>query len=209
MKTTTCLAPPRPLPSPHAQPLPSRAGGTRARRRALLLVGLLAHLAADAADADAQIRRGRAADVRPTWAPVAIGVRFGWDGPANGEVLGAHVRIPVVRSGIVELVPTAEVIFPPGTKEYQYNLEATYVTGGARGGPFVGGGVGWRDAVLADIDLETPRETYFSWVAVGVKGGVGRLQLEAAFRWAFLDGTSYRPNPATLGLNFPLWRVTS
>lgn len=180
----------------------------RALRAALLLLGLLAWLPTDA---EAQVRRGRATeDEGPTWAPVAIGVRFGWDGPANGEVLGAHVRIPVLRSGVLELVPSAEVVFPPGTKEYQYNLEAVYVTGGARGGPFVGGGVGWRDAVLADIDLEDPRETYFAWIAVvGLKGGVGPLQLEAAFRWSFLDGTSYRPNPATLGLNFPLWRVPS
>lgn len=159
--------------------------------------------------ADAQVRRGRTAQEGPPWAPVTIGARFGWDQAASGEVLGAQIRIPVVRSGAVEVVPNAEMIFLTGTKEYQYNLEAAYVSGGARGGIFVGGGIGWRDSVFGALDLDDPRDTYFGWIAaVGAKGGLGVLQFELALRWAFLNDTDYRPNSATLGLNYPLWRVT-
>jgi hypothetical protein len=183
-----------------------RPDGQRRPTEALLLLALALGLLPSFADA--QVRRGRATEEGPPWAPVTVGARFGWDQAASGQVLGAQVRIPVVRSGVVEVVPTAEMIFLTGTKEYQYNLEAAYVSGGTRGGLFAGGGIGWRDSVFGALDLDDPREWYFGWIAtVGAKGGLGRLQFELALRWAFLNDTDYRPNSATLGLNYPLWRV--
>jgi len=162
---------------------------------------------------DAQVRRGRQSqepEGRP-WAPIAVGVRGGWDQESNGEVLGAQIRIPVIPNGVVELAPTAEVIFlDRGAKEYQYNLEAALVPGGARGGPFGIAGIGWRDTVLdssSSDDIGT-RDTLFGYVlGGGIKAGVGRLQLELAFRWVFLSDTDFGPNTAALGLNYPLWQT--
>lgn len=162
-------------------------------------------------DADAQVRRGRAPAAAPRWAPISVGVRAGWDQRANGAVLGGQLRLPVVRSGIVELAPNAGVTFLDGAKEYQYNLEATVVPGGARGGVFFGGGVGWRDTVsgtLAPTDIT--RETVFGYVvSLGGRTDVGRVQLELGVRWIFLDDSAYRPNPVTLGVSYPLWQGAS
>lgn len=156
---------------------------------------------------DAQVRRGRQAEEAPRWAPIAIGAKVGWDSRANGELLGGHLRIPVIRSGTVELYPSVEAIFLPGAREYQYNLDAAWVPGGARGGVFAGGGLGWRDSVIG-TDLGDPRQTFFGFNAFGGgKTNLGRVQVEFVLRWTFLNDTEYQPNSAAIGLNLPLWRV--
>jgi hypothetical protein len=183
----------------------ARPCGRSARRRLPLVPILALGCALGPLDAEAQVRRGRALETAPPWTPVAFGARFGWDQRANGEVLGAHVSIPLLRNGIVELVPNAEMVFLTGTKEYQYSIETAFVPGGA-GGLFVGGGVGWRDTVFGSLDPDDPRTTYFGYVvAVGAKGGRGRLQFQVTARWTFLDDTEYRPNATTIGLNYLLW----
>lgn len=157
--------------------------------------------------AESQVRRGRAAQTGPRWAPVSIGARFGWDQGANGEVVGAQLRIPIVRTGLVEVVPGIAAVFPNQGREYQYNLEAHYVPGGLRGGVFVGAGAGWRNTVFGGTTAE-PRQTLFGWnVVAGGKTLLGSLQFEAQIRWIFLQDTQYRPNSATLGINFPFWRA--
>lgn len=177
-----------------------RLGGT------LLIVALLT--GGGAVAGEAQVRRGRAAETGPVWAPVSIGARFGWDQRANGQVLGAQLRVPVIRSGIIEVVPNIEMAFLRGTNEYQYNMEAALLPGGAGGGILVGGGVGWREAVLGSLDLEEPRTRHFGYVAtVGARGGSGRLQFELALRWTFLRDTEYRPNSATIGINYAFWSI--
>ena len=156
---------------------------------------------------DGQVRRGRQVEEAPRWAPIAIGAKVGWDSRANGELLGGHLRIPVVRSGTVELYPSVEAVFLPGAKEYQYNLDAAWVPGGARGGVFAGGGLGWRDSVIGS-DLGDPRQTFFGFNAFGGgKTNLGRVQVEFVLRWTFLNDTDYQPNSASIGLNLPLWSV--
>lgn len=187
---------------------PSRAPFSHILRgaRTLLIVALLT--GGGVAAVDAQVRRGRAAETGPVWAPVAIGARFGWDQRANGQVLGAQLRVPVIRSGIVEVVPNIEMTFLRGTNEYQYSMEAALLPGGAGGGVLVGGGVGWREAVLGSLDLDEPRTRHFGYIAtVGARGGSGRLQFELALRWTFLRDTEYRPNSATIGVNYAFWSV--
>jgi len=172
-----------------------------------LLIALTALLLTVPSALDAQVRRGRQVEEAPRWAPVAIGAKIGWDSRANGEILGAHVRVPVVRSGTFELYPSVEAVFLPGTKEYQYNLDAAWVPGGARGGVFAGGGLGWRDSVIGS-DLGDPRQTFFGFNAFGGgKTNLGRVQVEFVLRWTFLNDTSYQPNSAAIGINLPLWRV--
>ena len=155
--------------------------------------------------ADAQVRRGRAVEQpAPPWQPIAVGVRFGWDNRANGEVLGGQVRIPVLRNGVVELVPNADMIFLNNSKEYHYGADLSLVPGGPAGGIFVSGGIAWRDTPLGRVG---GRQTYFGWVAtLGGKTGLGPIELEAAIKWVFLNDTSYQPNAVTIGVNLPLWR---
>jgi len=157
---------------------------------------------------DAQVRRGRQAEEAPPWAPIAIGVKVGYDSSTNGEVLGAQVRIPVVRAGTIELYPNLEIAWPPaGGKEYQYNIDAAWVPGGVRGGVFAGGGVGWRDSLIG-TDLGNPRQTLIGFNAFGGgKTSIGPVQVELVLRWTFLKDTQYQPNSAGIGVNLPLWNV--
>lgn len=174
---------------------------------------LTALLLTAASAVDAQVRRGRQPEESggTPWAPIAVGLRVGWDQESNGEVLGAQLRIPVMPSGVVEFAPNAEVIFlDRGAKEYQYNLEAALLPGGAGGGPFGIAGIGWRNTVLtttASGDVGT-RDTLFGFVlGGGIKAGLGRLQLEFSFRWVLLNDTDFGPNSAALGVNYPLWQT--
>ena len=172
----------------------------------MTLVAVLAVLGA--ADATAQVRRGRAIETGPRWAPVAVGVRFGFDDRANGEVVGGQLHIPLVRSGVIEFVPNAEAVFPNRSTEYQYNLELAYIPGGVRGGLVLGGGLGWRNRVVGTTDPGEGRQTFFGYtVMVGGKSNVGPVQFELSLRWVFLNDTDYRPNAGAIGVNYPLWRV--
>lgn len=172
---------------------------------ALLLFAVLG--VTGVADAAAQVRRGRTAPPVARWAPVSAGLRFGYDQAAQGEVVGLQIRIPIVRSGVIELAPNAERIFLTGARETQYNLQLDYVPAGPRGGVVLGAGIGWRNTIVG-VPLGQPAATYFGYtVMLGGKTNLGPVQLELGLRWAFLNDTQYQPNSATLGLNVPFWRV--
>jgi hypothetical protein len=171
---------------------------------------LLSALAILTSSATAQVRRGRAQRVTPRWAPVAFGLRAGWqqDPIANGSLLGGELRVPLLRNGIVELVPSADFVWLPTTEESQYNADVLFVPQGPQGGVFAGGGVGWRDSPYGASAAGDLRETYFGVnLVVGGRTPIGPLQLTAALRWTFLRGSDYSPNTLTLGLNYPLWRA--
>lgn len=154
---------------------------------------------------DAQTRRGRDTNANVTpWAPVAIGARFGYDQEVRGQTLGLSVRIPVVRSGVVELNPSADVVFLRGEDDRQYNIDVAYVPGGPRGGILITGGLAWREAVFGFV----PRTQYFGYnLGAGGKTVLGRVELEALIRWTFLNDTGLQPNTVSLGVNLPLWNV--
>ena len=155
-------------------------------------------------DAEGQVRRGRSQldPVRP-WAPIAVGVRFGYDQTARGELGGVSLRIPIVRSGIVEFNPSADLIFLSGPDQYAYNLDLAFVPGGTAGGLVLGAGVGWRDATLGPV-----RTTFFGYnLSVGGKTSLGPVQIEALIRWSLLNGTDFDPNTVTLGVNYLLGSV--
>ncbi len=141
------------------------------------------------------------------WAPASLGVRLGFDQAARGEVIGAQLRVPVLPSGRVELMPSGDVTFLTGLRDYGFNLDAVYVSGGRRGGIYLGGGLALRNSLFTsepDADRET--KTAFGAV-IGVKGGgPGRLGTQVEFRWIFLPDDDYDPRTISLGVNFPLWR---
>ncbi len=167
----------------------------------LLIVG--------AAEINAQVRRGRQVEEQLRWASPSVGVRGGYDQRANAELLGAQLRLPVVRSGIIELIPGADVVFLNGAKDYQYSVEAAWVPGGIRRGVFLAGGIAWRDTPLGQaVPVPVGRNTYFGYVlGAGASSGVGPLEFEVAIRWTFLNDTTYRPNMASIGVNYPFWSV--
>ena len=140
------------------------------------------------------------------WPSVSAGIHFGYDQSANGEVLGAHVRIPVLRNGRVEVVPSANVTFLSRLREYGAHVDAVYVHGGNQGGPYLGGGLALRNSIFG-LDPAEARttETGFDFV-VGLKSGnSGRLGTQIEFRWIFLPGIDYEPRIVTLGVSLPLW----
>ncbi len=172
----------------------------------ILILALVALLAPS--ELDAQVRRGRATRQQPAWAPITVGVRAGYDNNARGQLLGAQARLPVLRSGLVQVMPSADVTFLRGAREYQYNLEVLYVAGGRGGGAYLGAGAGYRDSVV-DGTQEDPRSTFFDYsLVVGATSAVGgSLQIQFELRWIFLQDTEtdFRPLPLSLGVNVPLW----
>ena len=140
------------------------------------------------------------------WAPAAAGVRFGYDQAARGEVIGAQLRIPVLPDGRVEVMPGADITFLTGLRDYGFNLDALYVSGGRRGGIYAGGGLALRNSLFTD-EPGADRETKTGVGAVvGVKGGgPGPFGTQVEFRWVFLPNDDYDPRTISLGVNFPLW----
>lgn len=174
-------------------------------RSLLVLLALGAIIGPDAA---AQVRRGRTQPTAPPWSPISIGVRFGWDQVAVGEVLGAQLRIPVVRSGVVEIMPHAELVWPRRSRDEQVGVEVAFVPGGVRRGVFLAGGVAWRETSLGAQTAGGPRDSFFGYsLALGGMARLGRLEVEAALRWVFLNDSNYSPNAATVGVSFPFWRA--
>lgn len=140
----------------------------------------------------------------PAWPAIQAGIRFGYDNNANSTVLGAQVRIPVVRGAWLEVVPSGDVTFLPGLKEYQGNADVVWVSGGRRGGLYAGAGLAMRNSIFDGPERET--RTGASVLIGLVSRGFGDVplgtQLEA--RWVFLDA-DFSPRVLTLGVNLPLW----
>lgn len=145
-------------------------------------------------------------DADEGWPAPAVGVRIGFDQSASGEVIGAQIRVPVLPSGRLELVPNADVTFLNNLKEYGFNVDAVFVSGGRRGGLYLGGGLAMRNSIFT-AEIGGARETEVGYGAVvGLKaGGPAGLVTQVEFRWSFLPDVDYDPRGITIGLNFPLW----
>ncbi len=99
------------------------------------------------------------------WPAPAIGVRLGFDQTASGEVVGAQIRVPVLPSARLELVPNADITFLDNLREYGFNIDAVFVSGGRQGGLYLGGGLSMRNSVFT-AEIGGARET-----EVGCGGG--------------------------------------
>ncbi len=167
-----------------------------------LAVGLLTFITPLATEAQ---RRGPRQPAAAAWPSITIGVKAGYDNNANGEVLGAQLRIPLIRTGIVELMPTADVTFLTRLKEYQYAVEALYLLSGRSGGLYVGGGLAFRNTIFG-TNPNLPRETRRGYsVVVGTKfGGGGSIGAQVEIRWVFIDQSPIDPQVVTFGVNLPL-----
>lgn len=141
------------------------------------------------------------------WAPVQVGVHFGYNANSlGGNLIGAQAHIPVIPSGYVEILPNVDVTFLNGLRTYQYGVDAAVVSGGRRGGLYVGGGLGWRNTIFPGSDQRETRSA--PSVMVGLRsGGITpvnlTVQLEA--RWVILANNKVDPRVLTFGVNLPLW----
>lgn len=140
------------------------------------------------------------------WPAPEAGVRFGYDNSQRQEVLGALLRIPVLRSGHVELTPNGDVTFLRGIKEYQFNGEAVYMVSGRDGGFYAGGGVGLRNTIPSS-NLGGGRKTITTYsVVAGVKfTALGPANLIFEFRRIFASDIVVDPQLLSVGVTIRLW----
>lgn len=169
---------------------------------------VLLHLLAASAPTEAQ-RRGRTAPPDAGWAPATIGLQVGNDNLSSGTLLGAHLQVPIMPSGLVALGAGAETTFLTNLREYQYNLDAVVypmTLVGGRGGLYAGGGVGIRNS-LHGTEADQPRENKRSYsLLAGLSSRVvGRLGLRLEARWLFVEGVTYDPRILSIGGSFRLW----
>lgn len=140
------------------------------------------------------------------WAPIQVGGRFGFDNNSTGKLVGAQIRIPVLPSGMAELVPGGDITFHSGgLKDYGFTLDGLFVTGGPGAALYGGGGLALRSSVW---DEDGVRETKSGWTGVfGIRSGsVGGAPfgIQLQVRWIRVD-ENIKPQLLTFGVNFPLW----
>jgi hypothetical protein len=166
---------------------------------------LLALFAATPAALSAQAGAAGQDEFPGPWAPPSLGVRVGYDNQARDNVLGAQLRLPVLPRGQIELMPSLDVTFLSGLKEYQWNFEVVYVLDGRGGGIYGGAGLGLRNTIFPD---QTARSTELGYSAVLgiriVEFGLVVPQLE--YRGVFVDAAPINYQQLTLGVNLALWR---
>jgi hypothetical protein len=140
------------------------------------------------------------------WPPLEIGARVGLTNIQQDFVLGALLRVPVWRTGHVEVLPSADITFLGPLEEYQFNLEAVYLLLGRDGGPYLGGGIGLRNT-LPPSNPTGSRETLTTYnVVVGLKlTGLGRVNPMFEFRRAFVPDLAVDPQLLSLGATIMLW----
>lgn len=139
------------------------------------------------------------------WAPIMVGIRFGAQQRTGSYVLGGQIRIPVLPSGLVEVMPNADVTFLHGRKDHQYAVDAVVVSGGRHGGLYAGAGVARRNGVF---DQNVGEETRTGWdLVVGLKTMPGRglpVGIQLQQRWVFMH-MPINPAVLSIGVNVPLW----
>lgn len=176
----------------------------RATRRLRTALVAAAALCAPAA-ASAQLARLPGDNVGG-WPAIEIGIRAGYDNGLREEFVGALLRVPVLASGRVELMPNMDITFLRGLREYQYNLEAVYLTVPGEGGLYAGGGMGFRNTILP-ADPAAGRQTITTWnLVIGAKFAMGeRLNPMVEFRRAFASDLAVDPQQISLGATIELW----
>ncbi|MDH5759240.1 MAG: hypothetical protein OEZ65_06595 [Gemmatimonadota bacterium] len=181
-----------------------------ASRLALGLTVLLTIMAA-AAPLDAQRRPRPRPSAAPSWAPIEIGGMVGYDNFSRRGVLGGQIRVPVIRGGWLALVPSGDVTFLNGLKEYQGSVDLVYSPARrGSGGLFLGGGLALRNT-LYDATATPGSGVKETRAGFGVTAGVRSppnaglpFGTQLGIRWIFVDDV-LRPKVLSLSVNFPLW----
>ena len=143
---------------------------------------------------------------RTGWPAVEIGVRVGYDNIQRQEVVGALLRVPILPNGTIELLPSADVTFLRGLREYQFNADAVYLLAASDGGIYAGGGVGFR-STFPPANPSGGRETLTTFaVVVGLKlTNLSRVNPMFEFRRIFASELAVDPQLLSIGVTFELW----
>lgn len=175
------------------------------RTLALSLSVLLAGAAVPVGTLAAQAVPGVQVQAPSGWAPPALGIRFGYDNQQQNEVLGAQLRLPIVRGGEIEFMPSVDVTFLQGLKEYQFNFEGVYVLDGRAGGIYGGAGIGLRNTIFS---ASQGRQTELGYSAVvGFRiVGLGFVVPQLEYRWVFIREAPITYKQFSFGLSVALWR---
>jgi len=140
------------------------------------------------------------------WASVTAGLRIGYDNNVNGELVGGQIRIPLLRDGSLEFVPSGDITFVPRLREYQGNLDVTWIPrGSGSSGAFVGGGLAFRNTIFGDP--LTPRETRRGYnIVAGLKSGSrdSLIQSQLELRWTRIKDIAFNPQTVSFGVNLRL-----
>lgn len=140
------------------------------------------------------------------WASVTAGLRVGYDNNVNGELLGGQIRIPLLRDGSLEFVPSGDITFVPRLREYQGNLDMAWVPRGVgSSGAYIGGGLAFRNTIFGDP--LTPRETRRGYnIVVGLKSGSrdSLIQSQLELRWTRIKDIAFNPQTVSFGVNLRL-----
>ena len=195
-----------------SRPVARTAAAGAARLVRLIRFARVAAAAASLTLAAAATPRSAAAQLGPQeesagWPAVEIGARAGYDNVQRQEVLGALLRIPVLPNGTVELVPSGDVTFLRGLKEYQLNVEAVYLLLAADdGGLYLGGGMGLRNTIPS-TNLTGGRDSFTTWsIVVGIKlMNLERVNPMLEFRRIFAGELAVDPQMLSIGVTFELW----
>ena len=180
------------------------------RHRTVLPTLALVALAASAVPLRAQRVPGEepsspTTGIATKWAPPSFGVRLGFDQRQREEVLGGQVRLPILPSGVIELMGSMDVTYLFNLKEYQYNMEVVYIFDGRAGGIYGGGGLGLRDTIYPDSPTRRNELGYTAVVGFRLPGlGIMVPQLE--YRWIFINEAPFAFQTLAIGVNLALWR---
>lgn len=140
------------------------------------------------------------------WPPLEIGARVGYDNIQRQEVVGVLLRIPVLPNRTIELLPSADVTFLRGLKEYQFSADAVYVFASADGGLYAGGGIGLR-STFPPATPPQGRQTITTFALVaGLKlTNLNRVNPMLEFRRIFASELVVDPQLLSIGVTFELW----
>lgn len=151
-----------------------------------------------------QAQRAAGQSTTPPWPAIQVGARFGYDDSSNSTVVGAQMRIPVIREGWIELMPSGDITFLTGLTEYQFNGDVALVSGGRTGGLYAAGGIVARRSIYDGPERET---RLGGSVALGLMSrGFGSVPIgtQIEVRWVIIDA-DFNPRVLSFGVNLPLW----
>jgi hypothetical protein len=138
------------------------------------------------------------------WAPPSVGVHFGYDNRQRSSLVGGQLRLPVLPSGEIELMGSANASFVNGFTDYQYNFEVVYVLDGRAGGLYGGGGLGLRSALFSTTGGRTTEMGYTGVLGIRLVG-LGLIVPQIEYRWIFIDAASFTYQQLTFGASLALW----
>jgi hypothetical protein len=130
---------------------------------------------------------------------VSLGAHVGINYLFEGFLIGGQGVLHVDPWGLLQLMPSAQIEFRQGIRDWQANADASLT---AYRGIYLGGGLAYRNSIFDETaGRETVRGTS---VFVGFREPAipRRVAPQLELRWTFVAGI--RPRMITIGVNYPV-----